>query len=113
MPTKKIDQKKLDKFAAEKVFWWGEEWVDVALHKVLIYILATNPRLEAEAREEFALTDEDFKHALENAPPGVFWGVRAEERWADVNKRFGIDPPLPMPTINWEDRLRRINKNFI
>lgn len=114
MPIREINQKELDKFATEKVYWWGKEWIDVDLYKVLVFILATNPQLEAEAREKFALTDDDFRHALKNAPPGVFWGPFAENRWIAVNKRFGFDPPLPMPKINWEDRLeRRIYKNFI
>lgn len=114
MPIRKIDQKELDKFAAEKVFWWGKEWVNVNLDTVLIFILATNPLLEEEAREKFALTDEDFRHALKNASPGVFWGPFAEKKWIKANLRFGIDPPLPLPKIDWEARLeRRIYKNFV
>lgn len=110
MPTREIDQADLDKFAAEKVFWWGGECVGVDLDSLLVFILAKNPTQEKEVREKFCLTDEDFYRALKNAPPGLFWGPFAEKRWETVNKRFGIDPPLPMPEIDWEARLSGTTK---
>lgn len=114
MPTRQIDQKELDKFATQQIYWWGGERTGVELDHILVTILAKKPKLEKEIREKFALTDEDFRHALENAAPGVFWGVAAEERWEAANRRFGIDPPLPFPVIDWGARLAKTeNRKFL
>ena len=50
--------------------------------------------MENEARRIFGFTDGDFREALKSTPPGMFLH---RERWAEVNRRFHFDPPLPFP----------------
>jgi hypothetical protein len=45
------------------------------------------------ATAEKYFTPEDFRHALENAPPGVF----DPRSWAYWNTKFGRVPVPPMP----------------
>lgn len=94
-----INQEKLDAFAAKHVYWWGHEWIGVDLDSVLVFILAKrSPDIEDLVRAEFGITDEDFRRALQKAAAGVFI---FESHWEKVNKRFGFDPPLPFPKVNW------------
>ena len=55
------------------------------------------------AREQFGFTDEDFIRALKDTRPGLFWGVGIEQKWENINKRLGIDPPLPFPKNSIKD----------
>lgn len=67
-------------------------------------ILAKQARyVEDMAREQFGFTDEDFIRALKDTRPGLFWGVGIEQKWENINKRLGIDPPLPFPKNSIKD----------
>lgn len=95
---KKISQQKIDKIAEEKVYWFGGKRKNQDLDSMLVFILAKKPRMAESVMAELGLTDEDFRRALRSAAPGVFvW----ESSWIKQNERFGIDPPLPFPTLDW------------
>ena len=61
-------------------------------HRFLAYLMTYGTAEDvSEARRHF--TADDFRDALENAPPGIF-DVRS---WAYWNTMAGRDPPPPMP----------------
>lgn len=96
-----IDQETLNAFAQKNVYWWGKERTNTDLDSMLVFILAKHTEhVEDLARKELGVTDEDFRRALQKAAPGVFmW----KGHWEEVNKRFGFDPPLPFPELDWKD----------
>ena len=51
------------------------------------------------AKETYGLTDDDFREAFRNSPPGEFmyWS-----NWNKWNKILGFDPPLP-PPMKYQD----------
>ena len=90
-----VNQQALLEFAEKNVYWCGGERSRVDVSDVLQTILARKPRsVENEARRIFGFTDGDFREALKSTPPGMFLH---RERWAEVNRRFHFDPPLPFP----------------
>lgn len=96
------DKKAFQEFASKKVYWYGESIEIIDYYGVLQMILAKKtPHVEAEARQKFGITDDDFREALKRTPPGMFprW-----EKWELVNRRFGFDPPLPYPQWNLEQK---------
>ena len=93
-----------EKFVNEHVYWWGEKRPAPDVNAALRFILAKQPRyVEQIARDKFGFTDNDFKNALMDTPPGLFWGPGAKEYWYDVNRRLGITPSLPFPESTAED----------
>ena len=46
------------------------------------------------AKKTFGLTDDDFREALRNSPPGEFIYMSNWNKW---NKMLGFDPPIPYP----------------
>ena len=98
---RKVDEKAFLDFAQNKVYWYGKTRSNVDVSSVLQTILDKKPAfIEAEAREKFGFTDEDFREALKLTPPGLFWGVGAEQKWVKINIRLGITPPLPFPVMD-------------
>ncbi|MGD9665977.1 MAG: hypothetical protein AB7U31_00815 [Synergistaceae bacterium] len=99
-----VNKEKFAKFVYENVYWWGGYRPDPDVDAVLRFILAKRPRsVEDMAREQFGFTDEDFIRALKDTRPGLFWGVGIEQKWENINKRFGIDPPLSFPKNSIKD----------
>lgn len=100
-----IDQETLNVFAQKNVYWWVNEKnivnLGADLDTMLVFILAKHTKyVEDLAREELGVTDEDFRRALQKAAPGVFmW----KGHWEEVNKRFGFEPSLPFPELDWKD----------
>lgn len=96
---REINKDEFQEFIRKYVYWWGENRSDFNTRAVLSFILAQRPPyVEQIARDRFGFTDNDFIEALKDIQPGIFWGVGAEEHWNNVNKRLGINPPLPFPT---------------
>jgi hypothetical protein len=60
----------------------------------LNHIMAALPGAYFELKELYGLTDDSFRNALLNAPPGVF---RYESPWLYWNQRLNFDPILPFP----------------
>lgn len=82
------------------VIWWGKyEPERFNKNNFLAYLLAKGAEETIEhAQKVFGFTDDDFRVALHNAPPGV---VMYEEEWLELNKKYDIDPPLPFPRPAW------------
>lgn len=82
------------------VVWWGKyEPERFNKNNFLTQLLARGAKEKIQhAQEIFGFTDDDFKTALYNAPPGV---IMYEEQWFELNKKYGIDPPLPFPKPAW------------
>lgn len=98
-------QKKIDEIAEKDVFWFGGKREGQDLDEMLAFVLAKQPWAEKKVREELGITDDDFRRALKKAEPGLFmWEVQ----WVEANERFGFDPPLPFPVLDWH----KINKEI-
>lgn len=82
------------------VIWWGQYEPDrFNKNNFLVQLLARGSKNKIEhAKKVFGFTDDDFREALRNAPPGV---VMYEEKWRELNIKYGIDPPLPFPRPAW------------
>ena len=99
-----VNNERFAKFVHDNVYWWGGYRPDPDVDAALRFILAKQPRyVEDMAREQFGFTDEDFIRALKDTRPGLFWGVGIEQKWENINKRLGIDPPLPFPKNSIKD----------
>lgn len=99
-----INKQKFAIFVKQNVYWWGNDRPSLDVDAVLRFILAKRPRyVEEMARKDFGFTDNDFRQALRRTPPGLFWGVGAEEKWNETNRRLGIEPPLPFPRSSVSD----------
>lgn len=95
---RKINNNEFCLFAQKYIYWWGNDRSDCEPLAALSFLLAQRPPyVEQMARARFGFTDEDFAEALRSTPPGIFWGVGAEEHWKRTNIRLGIIPPLPFP----------------
>lgn len=102
-------QKKIDEIAEKDVFWFGGKREGQDLDAMLAFILAKQPWAEKKAREELGVTDDDFRRALKKAEPGLFmW----EPHWDEANKRFGFDPPLPFPVLDWHKINEEIDEDL-
>ena len=101
-----VNKEQFAKFVDKYVYWWGGYRPDPDVDDALRFMLAKQPRyVEDMAREQFGFTDDDFIRALKDTRPGLFWGVGIEQKWENINKRLGIDPPLPFPKnsiMDWE-----------
>lgn len=78
---------------ARRIVWFeAPERALADRHRFLAYLMTygTADDLE-EARRHF--TEDDFRNALENAPPGIF----DARSWAYWNVMAGRDPPPPLP----------------
>lgn len=101
-------QRKIDEIAEKEVYWYGGERKNQDLDAMLVVILAKRPSVEKIVRKELGITDDDFRRALKKAEPGEFiW----EEQWEEVNKRFGFDPPLPFPVLDWFELRKKYGKS--
>lgn len=85
----------------EEVIWWDVYAPDkFNKNNFLVQLLArggSKNKIE-HAKKVFGFTDDDFREALHNAPPGV---VMYEDQWRELNIKYGIDPPLPFPRPAW------------
>ena len=108
MNVNACNENELRNFAHEHVFWWGDRWHHVDRNALLVFILAKKTtETEELARERFGFTDEDFKEALRQTPPGLFL---FPSDWEETNRRFGIIPPLPFPKISPEEELKELEE---
>lgn len=82
------------------VIWWGKYEPDrFNKNNFLVQLLARGAKETIEhAQNVFGFTDDDFREALRNAPAGV---VMYEEKWKELNIKYGIDPPLLFPRPAW------------
>lgn len=102
------DKEAFHDFAQNRVYWYGKSRTSVDYYNVLQTILARKtPMFEAEARQRFGVTDDDFREALKRTPPGMF---PRREKWELVNRRFGFDPPLPYPQWNLEQKRAELHE---
>jgi len=78
---------------ARRMIWY--ETPEQALQNPVIFLahLMTYGTIQDVVTAEKYFTPEDFRHALENAPPGVF----DARSWAYWNTVFGRVPVPPMP----------------
>jgi len=78
---------------ARRIVWFEPPEKALAdRHRFLAYLMTYGTAEDVEeARRHF--TEDDFRNALENAPPGIF----DARSWAYWNVMAGRDPPPPMP----------------
>lgn len=78
---------------ARRVIWFEEP--EQALSdpvRFMAYAMAYATHEDMNAIRRY-VTDEDFREALDNAPPGIIDG----RSWAYWNSKFGRYPPPPSP----------------
>ncbi len=81
---------------AEAVVWFMKpERVLQYTDMFLLYMMrGTSEKQYLHAKKYFDYTDDDFRSALYNAPPGI---IMHQEVWDYWNKHLNINPILPMP----------------
>jgi hypothetical protein len=79
---------------ARRVIWFEEPAIALADPiRFLAYAMKHASHADMKILRAY-LSDDDFREALENAPPGII----DPRSWAYWNNKMGRYPPPPMPT---------------
>jgi hypothetical protein len=85
---------------ARRVVWFEEPSQTVKdPTRLVAYAMTYGTHCDVEALRKY-LTEDDLRHALDNAPPGVF----DPRSWAYWNLKLGRYPAPPMPERSLVDR---------
>lgn len=66
------------------------------IDRFLVIAMAKLPEIVIAELYDLGFTNEDFVHAMKNAPPGIFL---YKNEWLQWNTRLQIKPELPFPIL--------------
>lgn len=99
MDAKKVEELRqsveFKKFASYMVWNQAPDKALADMPAFLVHLMARCPEGACRyARDNFGLTDDDFREAFINSSPGEFIYESNWNKWCEI---LGFDPPIPYP----------------